>query len=161
MDALPARFRAQARLRWGAIAAGAVAVVGVILYFALGWANGDSSSDSLAALAAQMLAKTALVLGLLFLTLAGLKRWQTGGVRTRELSVIETLRLTPRQSLHLVRVGERHLLIGASEAQVTLLAEVAVDKALPPVGVSAPASAFAQLLDQSRQHAVPAAADEG
>ncbi len=155
MDALLARFRADARLKWGAIGVGGLAAAGVILYFATGSAGGDSSSDSLPALAAQMLAKTALVLGLLFLTLAGLKRWQTGGVRTKQLSVVETLRLSPRQSLHLVRVGERYLLIGASEAQVSLLAEVAVGEAHPAVGVSAPSSAFAQLLEQPRQHSIP------
>jgi flagellar biosynthetic protein FliO len=145
MDALLARFRADARLKWGAIGVGVLAAAGVILYFAAG---GDSSSDSLAALAAQMLAKTALVLGLLFLTLAGLKRWQTTGVRTRRLSVVETLRLSPRQSLHLVRVGERYLLIGASESQVSLLTEVTE---LPAADAGSPSSAFVQLLDQSQK----------
>lgn len=145
MDALLARLRADARLKWSAIGVGALAGVGLMLYFATG---DPASSDSLPAVAAQMLAKTALVLGLLFLTLAGLKRWQTGGARIKQLSVVETLRLSPRQSLHLVRVGERYLLIGASEAQVSLLAEVAEP---PVVDPAAPSSAFAQLLEQSQR----------
>ncbi len=145
MNALLARFRANPLLKRGAIGGGALAGVGLMLYLATG---DPASSDSLPALAAQMLSKTALVLGLLFLTLAGLKRWQTGAVRTKQLSVIETLRLSPRQSLHLVRVGGRHLLIGASEAQVSLLTEVAE----PPAGdPAAPSSAFARLLEQPQR----------
>lgn len=145
MNTILARFRADPRLKWGAIGVGALGGFGLMLYAVTDSASDAGSADSLAALAAQMLAKTALVLGLLFLTLAGLKRWQTGSARTRQLSVVESLRLSPRQALHLVRVGGRYLLVGASDAQVSLLTEVTEPNAVDPAPL-----AFSQLLDQSQ-----------
>ncbi len=141
MASLLARFRSDLRLRWAAIGVGALAVVALL---AVGLA---ADPDSFAGLTAQMFAKTALVLGLMFLTLAWLKRWQVSGARVKQLAIVETLRLSPRQSLHLVRVGERVLLLGASDAQVSLLTEVNE----PPATETTPAS-FAGVLEQLRTH---------
>ncbi len=136
-----ARFRSDPRLRWAAIG------VGVSLLLALLTVSATAEPDSLVGLTAQMFAKTALVLGLMFLALAGLKRWQVSGAQTRQLAIVETLRLSPRQALHLVRVGERVLLVGASDTQVSLLTEMdeaAVTETTP--------DSFTGVLEQLRMH---------
>jgi hypothetical protein len=75
-----------------------------------------------------LLAAGALALG----RRAGWFRRRPGGARgwgawlapksgDRPLTQLQMLRLTPRASLHLIRWGERELLVGCSEAGVTLL----------------------------------------
>lgn len=141
-----ARFRSHQP--WRLAAAGALG----LLWLAAGLAG----PDSLAALAIQTTAKTALVLGLAYLALKALRRWQWTGARARQVSVLESLRLTPRQTLHLIRVGGRVLLIGASDAHLCLLAEIeppaAPDDAAPdadglagyPASSDAPQPALAE-----------------
>ena len=96
--------------------------------------------------------KLALVLALIYGSLYLLRRWQIGAFASarRQLTVLETTRLSPRQSLHLVRVGERAWLIGATDqalsllAEVELLSEVMQPDQPPPAPQSA--SAFAAAL---------------
>jgi flagellar biosynthetic protein FliO len=49
---------------------------------------------------------------------------QVFGRAVRRMEVVETLRLGQRQALHLVRVGDRQLLIGSSDQALTLITEV-------------------------------------
>jgi len=51
------------------------------------------------------------------------------------MQVIETVRLSPKQALHLVTVGDRQLLIGATDQNVSLLTPVELD--LTPLEVHA------------------------
>lgn len=65
-----------------------------------------------------------------------LRRWQSGkrgGGLTRQLRVVESVRLSPRQALHLVEVGNRRLLIGATDQTIAFLSMVenAEDSACP------------------------------
>lgn len=51
-------------------------------------------------------------------------RWMNLGPRAnamRQLRLIETLRLSPRQALYLVAVGDQQILIGATDQTITLL----------------------------------------
>lgn len=62
-----------------------------------------------------------------------LRRWQSGrhgGGPTRQLRVVESVRLSPRQALHLVEVGNRRLLIGATDQTIAFLS--AVEDSQPP-----------------------------
>lgn len=97
--------------------------------------------------------KLAFVLALIYGSLYLLRRWQVGAfasARQRQLAVLETTRLSPRQSLLLVRVGERAWLIGATDQAVSLLAEVELLSEVMQPDQSAPmppsASAFAAAL---------------
>lgn len=73
--------------------------------------------------------KLLLVIGLLYLTLAGLRRLQKArGVSlgsTATIQVLETVGLAPGRTLHLVVVGEKTLLIGSTDHNVSLLANLA------------------------------------
>ncbi len=50
----------------------------------------------------------------------------------RHITVIESTSLGPRRALYLVRVGERVLLLGASDATLSTLAELRPDELPPP-----------------------------
>src|SRR5690606_39073560 len=52
-------------------------------------------------------------------------RWQVGrsGGLPRQVTILESTRLSPRQALHLVRVGSQVMLIGATDSSLTLLSE--------------------------------------
>lgn len=45
------------------------------------------------------------------------------GGNSRQMQVIETLRLSPKQTLHLVAIGEQQLLIGSTDTGITLLSQ--------------------------------------
>ncbi len=59
-----------------------------------------------------------------------LRRWQVknGNItKGRSLNVLETVRLSPKQAIHLVRVGKQHLLIGATDQSISILSIVKED----------------------------------
>lgn len=123
----------------GRLLAGGLAGVVLLAALLLAFTGGSTRDASLGLLAFKMAGNTLAVLACLYLVLIGLRRWQTqvASISDRQLSVIETMRLSPKQVLHLVRVGDRQLLLGASDGQVALLAEVGGTLAVP--GGAAPA----------------------
>lgn len=54
------------------------------------------------------------------------KRWMSGAVqgKTRQMQVIETLPLNPKRALHIIKVGNQTLLIGATDQNITLISEL-------------------------------------
>jgi flagellar biosynthetic protein FliO len=82
-------------------------------------------------LALNVIVKLGVVLALVYASLFALRRWQNGGFTSarRQLAVVETMRLSPRQALHLVRVGEQVWLIGATDAGLSRLGEVPAGQA--------------------------------
>ncbi len=91
------------------------------------------------------------LVGVLLLIVGGavmLLRWQKAprkGFNARRLAREETIRLTPKQAVHLIRVGDQHFLIGATDQSVSLISAVdlPVEENAPaiPVGLD-----FSQLL---------------
>lgn len=56
-----------------------------------------------------------------------LRRWQVKsglGRYNGRLSIVETVRLSPKQAVHLVKVGNQHLLIGATDQTISMLAPI-------------------------------------
>ncbi len=72
--------------------------------------------------------KFMLVIGLLYATLLGLRRLQKNKVGqsagSATIQVLETVGLAPGRFLHLVVVGEKTLLLGATDHQLSLLTEL-------------------------------------
>lgn len=71
--------------------------------------------------------KFGVVILLIYVSLLALRKWQfgrAGGVQ-RQMAILETTHLSPRQALHIVRVGEKTLLIGATDQSLTCLSELA------------------------------------
>ncbi len=58
------------------------------------------------------------------------RRWIQPGAginATRQMRLVETIRLSPRQALHLVTVGNQKLLIGATDQSVSLISPIEAD----------------------------------
>ena len=70
--------------------------------------------------------KLGIVILLIYVSLYTLRKWQLGKMdpTTKTMQVIETIHLTPHQSLHLVQIASREILIGATDQALTLLGEV-------------------------------------
>ncbi len=97
----------------------------------------DSSASTL-----ELLVKVFLNLGLVILliyaALAVARRLKLGnfGQINKQLTLIETLYLSPKQKIHLVRIGKKALLIGATDDRLTVLKEevdIEMPEALPAV----------------------------
>ncbi len=119
-----------------------VIVVGVVAFLIVGaWLMSDLNSPAGGATIPGMatdptLASTALALGVflrLILVVAAIyiaamlfRRWQSGGSKhaDRQLAVLETLHLSQRRSVHLIRAGEQVFLVGATDQAVTLLGHI-------------------------------------
>lgn len=104
--------------------------------------------------------KLLVVIGLIYLALTGLRWLQknrqqvaTGGTTVR---VLETTGLAPGRSLYLVVVGEKTLLIGATDHHLSVLTEL-VDVAAP---LPEEALTFDETLSKAADHAVSAPAQE-
>ncbi len=62
-----------------------------------------------------------------------LNKWRSSSARrsNRKMVILETTRLSTRQHIHLVQVGDQVLLIGATDQTVTCLAEIDGETLLP------------------------------
>ena len=84
---------------------------------------------------------------LLFLGAAlAARRWMglQPAQRVRQLKVVESIHLAPRQALHLVRAGEQYFLVGATDASIALVSPVEIEEAAleteaPSAALSIPA----------------------
>ena len=71
------------------------------------------------------LATVALVLAALGLLARRVRHMRTAGkLREDRVAVIESAMLSQHASLHVVRVGQRYVLIGTADATVTFLCEI-------------------------------------
>jgi flagellar biosynthetic protein FliO len=71
--------------------------------------------------------KLVVVLLLIFASAILARRWvQPGphGKVTRQLRLVETVRLSPKQALHLISVGDQRLLIGATDQNIALITQM-------------------------------------
>lgn len=73
---------------------------------------------------------------------------------SRQLEVLETVRLSPRQALLLVRVGERSLLVGATDQGFSLLSDLGKQvKTEEPVQVLEAPETFQNILESVERDA--------
>jgi len=137
------RQTTQGRARWWAAGGGAVLLVG----YALLSGGGDPEQPTMGMLALSVTLKLVFILALLYGSLALLRYWQGNRptARQRQIAVVETVRLSPRQAIHLVRAGEQMLLIGATDQGLALLADLELGSAAVAVPAP-PAPEFAALL---------------
>jgi flagellar biosynthetic protein FliO len=70
----------------------------------------------------------------------------------KRLSVVETVRLSPRQAVHIVRVGSQEFLVGATDQTMNLISEIENPETTEGEMVEetqAPANGFDQVFQQS------------
>ena len=53
------------------------------------------------------------------------------GKKTRQVQLLETVRLSPKQAVHLISVGGQQLLVGATDQNISLITHVEADVAAP------------------------------
>jgi flagellar biosynthetic protein FliO len=71
--------------------------------------------------------KLVVVLLLILASAVFIRRWLQPGSRAasvRQMRLMESVRLSPKQALHLISVGDQQFLIGATDQSVTLIAPV-------------------------------------
>jgi flagellar biosynthetic protein FliO len=69
------------------------------------------------------------------------RRWSLPGSKREkkhQMQVVETVRLSPKQAIHLVTVGDRQLLIGATDQNVSLLTSVELYLTAPEAQIQQP-----------------------
>jgi flagellar biogenesis protein FliO len=103
---------------------------------------------------ARVLGSLALVVGLIFVTALGLRRY-LGGAKAPATSrkVSELLEVTPlggKRYLYLIRVADRVLVVGAGGDQLTLLSEITDLSVIEKVAAAPKRSDFFELLHRMR-----------
>ncbi len=125
--------------------------VALLLKEASGTKPASSSSGNWVKTGFSTLLKLAFVLGLAYVTIRGLKRFQdkreTAPHRSRDMQIMDTLKLTPGSTIHVVKIQGKTLLISSTANQVSLLTEIEPDAAVAPEPVAAD-TRFAQYLEK-------------
>jgi flagellar biosynthetic protein FliO len=162
---LPPRWRMPAL--WTGVAL-ALAAAGWLLPAAAPGASAASSPVSATLENVSLVISIVLKLGFVLLLVYGclwlLRRWQgtVGRSQERRLALLESLRLSPKQALHVIRAGDQVLLIGATDQSLTVLAQVhelAAETAADPAGAPVPESGFSQLLSRFTRPVVSPSAE--
>lgn len=96
----------------------------------LAMGGGAATTDPLGSTPFYFVSAFVKLLGVLLL-IVGLsvifRRWQhlgTNGKLVRQMRLLETVRLSPKQSLHIVSIGGQKLLIGATDQNISLISHV-------------------------------------
>lgn len=90
----------------------------------------ETSSDPLVSSPFYFVSAFVKLIGVLLLIVGSsviFRRWQQfgpNGKLVRQLRLLETIRLSPKQALHLVVIGDQKLLIGATDQNVSLITHV-------------------------------------
>ena len=109
---------------------GIAVVVLVLAAFVLpGGARGDPFDGPGAAM--DLVLKLGAVLALAYVSMAALKRYTSGAVSQRGslLEVLDSTTLGPNRSVYVVRAGQKRLVLGVTQNQITALAELDADDA--------------------------------
>jgi len=114
--------------------------------FGLGSGSGEDPGDMLRRMMAYTL--VILVLGAAALFVVKKVLPKLGAAQGRNISVLETVYLGPKKSLHLLRVGTQRFLVAGSRDEISMLGEVtsAFPDGHEPVATAAKASGFLSIL---------------
>ncbi|KAA3648375.1 MAG: flagellar biosynthetic protein FliO [Chloroflexi bacterium] len=125
--------------RWALWSLGFSLIAVVWLLAALGGTGREATSINPLWVALDLIIKLILVLGLIYGSLYLLRRWQGNTLARpdKQVRLLESTRLSPRQGLHLVQAGTRVLLIGATDNSLSTLAEIDQSELSDPQLISA------------------------
>jgi flagellar biosynthetic protein FliO len=142
--------------RWAVWAfTGLIVIFSVALVIVGSMTGTDLASDSgaeNASMAFDVVIKLVVVLLLIYVSASVYKKWNQRSAQApqRILKVHETARLSNKQALHVVQIGEETFLIGATDQNITLIAAVqSSDPAAMPTETGASASFLSMLRNQS------------
>jgi flagellar biosynthetic protein FliO len=117
------------------VVAGALIVLVLGALLLPGGERGDPFDGPGAAM--DLVLKLGAVLALAYVSLAALKRYTSGSVSQRGslLEVLDSTTLGPNRSVYVVRAGEKRLVLGVTQNQITALAELDPDEPSAPEAV--------------------------
>jgi len=106
---------------------GAVVVLVLAAFLVPGGERGDPFDGPGAAM--DLVLKLGAVLALAYVSMAALKRYTSGSVSQRGtlLEVLDSTTLGPNRSIYVVRAGQKRLVLGVTQNQITALAELDPD----------------------------------
>jgi flagellar biosynthetic protein FliO len=122
----PAWRRLVARVGPTKLLIGGVAIIVVIVGFLLpGGEHADPFEGPGGAI--DLMVKLGAVLALAYVSLAALKRYTAGSVSQRGtiLEVLDSTTLGPNRAVYVVRAGDRRLVLGVTQNQITSIGEIA------------------------------------
>lgn len=101
-----------------------------------------------------------LIVGIIYASVWLMKKYSGGKITGGGdiISIVERRHLTPKQALYLVKVGEKHLLIGASESGLSKLSDIdnpEIRLSQTVGGTAKPVSKFNQVLKQAKSSLMP------
>ena len=81
---------------------------------------------SLASLSFNIFVKLLIIVGIIYLIFYIYRWWQTKNaiIRKNRLTLKESIRFTPKQAVHIIRVDDKEFLIGATDQQISLLSTI-------------------------------------
>mgnify|MGYP000150339480 CR=1 FL=1 len=102
------------------------AIVLILIGTLAGTGNEPENTPSLATLGLDVLLKLGIVLILIYISAYLLRRFGTIGIqhKTKSLSICETLSLTPKRAIYIIKAGNYQFLIGATDQSITLLKQL-------------------------------------
>ena len=108
----------------------------------------------------QLLGAMLLIIVIIYASVWLMKRYSLGKVVTggNLITVVERRHLSPKQAIYLIKVGEKHLLIGASESGINKLSDLEQTDIAEPQVSKNPAtqsSKFSQVLKQAKSSLMP------
>jgi flagellar biosynthetic protein FliO len=114
---------------WGVILL-AVIIAGAMIVQQVSGPSGSEraavSATGSAGMVLDIILKLTFLLGLIFIGLYFVRRWQRGGRGTgsRRLRILESKHLSPKQAVHVIQAGHRVFLIGATDHGLSMLSEL-------------------------------------
>ncbi len=112
-------------------------------------------SPSLFGIVAKLIISMVVIVGLIYLSMYFLKKINSraagGGIIGDTIKIIGRTFLSPKQSLYLVKIGDRYTIIGATEQSVSMIGELSEEEAAKfesqgkAPGDSSPRSKFAAI----------------
>ncbi len=113
-------------------------------------------SPSLFGIVVKLLISMVVIIGLIYLSMYFLKKINSraagGGIIGDTIKIIGRTFLSPKQSLYLVKIGDRYAIIGATEQSVSMIGELSEKEAAKfesqgkTPGDTSPRSRFAEVL---------------
>jgi flagellar protein FliO/FliZ len=112
-------------------------------------------SPSLFGIVVKLIISMVVIVGLIYLSMYFLKKINSraagGGIIGDTIKIVGRTFLSPKQSLYLVKIGDRYAIIGATEQSVSMIGELSDEEAAKfenqgkTVGDSTPRSKFAEI----------------
>ncbi len=108
----------------------------------------------------QLLGALLLIVAFIYVSVWLMKRYTNGRVTGGGgmVTIVERKHLTPKQALYILKVGDEHLLVGATENGINKICDVKIEAPTQPQGTArstAQESKFSQLLNQAKNSLMP------